>query len=246
MANTIREQGPAGEAPPGDPLAAVQDDNVWLKAVFEASPDAIFVEDLEGRVLDVNPAACRLHGMDRESLVGKSVLDLVPEVSRGKVRAEFRKWVNGEVTCCEGESLGPGGKAVPVEIRASRIVYKEQHAVLFMVRDISRRRTTEGQHARAEKMEALGKLAGGMAHDFNNLLMVIMNNATFVREELPPDSPAHEDLDQLTQAANEAASLTGQLLCFSRKQMFSPKPVDLVRLVKDACAALRQRRGRDP
>src|SRR6516162_8722818 len=107
--------------------------------VFENSPDAIFIEDLEGNVLDVNPAACRLHGLSRNELVGKHVSELVPPEYRDSV-VHSKTLVDGEI---EGFSLGPGNKRIPVSIRSSAIPYMNGTAILLQVRDITERRRAE-------------------------------------------------------------------------------------------------------
>jgi PAS domain S-box-containing protein len=107
--------------------------------VFENSPDAIFVEDLQGNVLDVNPAACRLHGLSRQELVGKHVSELVPQEYRDSV-VHSETLVEAVV---EGYSLGPGNKRIPVSIRSSAIPYMGGTAILLQVRDITERRRTE-------------------------------------------------------------------------------------------------------
>jgi PAS domain S-box-containing protein len=111
-----------------------------FRTVFESSPDAIFIEDLHGNVLDVNPAACRLHGMSHEELVGRNVSDLVPPEHRGAVVVHPKALVEGEV---EGYSLGAGNKPIPVSIRSSSIPYMGGTAILLQVRDITERRRTE-------------------------------------------------------------------------------------------------------
>jgi two-component system cell cycle sensor histidine kinase/response regulator CckA len=107
--------------------------------VFENSPDAIFIEDLKGNVLDVNPAACRLHGLSRLELVGKNVSELVPPEYRDSVVHQDRM-IDTEV---EGYSLGPRGQRIPVSIRSSTIAYMGGTAILLQVRDITERRRTE-------------------------------------------------------------------------------------------------------
>ena len=107
--------------------------------VFDASPDAIFIEDLDGNVLDVNPAACRLHGLTREQLVGKNVAELVPKEHQHKVVGQTQL-VEGEV---EGYSLGADGTKIPVSIRSSAIAYMGRPALLLHVRDITSRRKVE-------------------------------------------------------------------------------------------------------
>ena len=107
--------------------------------VFENSPDAIFIEDLKGNVLDVNPAACRLHGLSHDELVGKNVFELVPPEHRDSV--VHSQWlVDGEV---EGFSLGPHGQRIPVSIRSSTIAYMGETAILLQVRHITQRRRAE-------------------------------------------------------------------------------------------------------
>ncbi|MEI8288968.1 MAG: PAS domain S-box protein [Verrucomicrobiota bacterium] len=115
-----------------------------FRDLFENSPDAIFVEDMQGNVLDVNPSACVLHGMNREQLVGKNVIeDLVPPDQRATVRADFHRLSTGGISSLEGESLRADGRVVPVEIRVVRVEYDGQPAMLFHVRDITGRRAAE-------------------------------------------------------------------------------------------------------
>src|SRR5262249_46588703 len=110
-----------------------------FRTVFENSPDAIFIEDIEGYVLEVNPAACRLHGLTREELIGKNGAELVPPECRESVN-RFDQSVDGEV---EGYSLAADGTKIPVSIRCSRIQYMNTTAVLLHVRDIGERKKTQ-------------------------------------------------------------------------------------------------------
>ena len=112
-----------------------------FRDLFENSPDAIFVEDLEGMVLDVNFAACVLHGLTREQLIGKNALnDLIPPSRRENARRDFQKLTSGKLSWVEGESLTAAGKSTPVEVRAGRMEYDGKPALLLHVRDISERR----------------------------------------------------------------------------------------------------------
>jgi len=107
--------------------------------VFENSPDAIFIEDLDGNVLDGNPAACALHGLSRDQLIGKNACELVPPEYRNSV-VNSERLVDGEV---EGYSLGPNGRRIPVWIRYSTIPHMGGTAILLQVRDITERPRTE-------------------------------------------------------------------------------------------------------
>ena len=115
-----------------------------FRELFENSPDAIIVEDLQGKILDVNRSAGALHGLTREQLVGKnSIEELVPPALRGTARADFQRLAAGQINWIESESVRADGRAVPVEIRAARIEYDGAPALLFHVRDITERRAAE-------------------------------------------------------------------------------------------------------
>jgi PAS domain S-box-containing protein len=123
--------------------AGLRESEKRFRDLFEGSPDAIFVEDLHGTVLDVNPAACRLHGVTREELIGKKVFDLVPPDQGEQVARDFQALVEGRRQQVEGASRTQDGRAVPVEVRASRIKYAAQEAVLLHVHDITDRKLAE-------------------------------------------------------------------------------------------------------
>ena len=115
-----------------------------FRELFENSPDAIFVEDMQANVLDVNQAACKLHGLPREQLVGKNAIeDLVPPARRELVRADFHRLTNERSATVESESLRADGRVIPVEIRVVRVQFEGQPALLFHVRDITERRASE-------------------------------------------------------------------------------------------------------
>ena len=112
-----------------------------FRDLFENSPDAIFVEDLDGKVLDVNSTACLLHGMTRDQLIGRNAIeDLVPPRHREEARRIFPKLAGGKLSWVEGESLTADGRVTPVEVRASRFDYGGKPALLLHVRDITERR----------------------------------------------------------------------------------------------------------
>jgi PAS domain S-box-containing protein len=115
-----------------------------FRDLFENSPDAIFVENMDGTVLDVNYAACVLHGLTREQLIGKNALnDLIPPARRKNAQRDFQKLASGKLSWVEGESLAAGGNITPVEVRAGRVEYSGKPALLLHVRDISERRAAE-------------------------------------------------------------------------------------------------------
>jgi PAS domain S-box-containing protein len=115
-----------------------------FRDLFENSPDAIFVESLDGKVLDVNFAACVLHGLTRDQLIGKNTLaDLVPAGRRETSRRDFENLASGKLSWVEGESLTADGRITPVEVRANRVQFGGKSALLLHVRDITQRRAAE-------------------------------------------------------------------------------------------------------
>ena len=114
-----------------------------FRDLFENSPDAIFVEDLKGTVLDVNLAASLLHGIAREELIGKNAMDLVPASRRDNARKDFDKLVAGKISRLESESLIAGGRVTPVELRANMVQFDGSPALLLHVRDVTERRAAQ-------------------------------------------------------------------------------------------------------
>ncbi len=129
---------------------ALRESEQRFRHLFEGSPDAIFVEDLDGLVLDANPAAGRLHGLTREDLIGRNALELIPAEKRGPERRAFEKLVRGELHQVESRTFAAHGREVPVEIRTSRIDYNGKAALLLHVRDISERKKAEEALRRSE------------------------------------------------------------------------------------------------
>jgi len=216
-----------------------------FRDIFESSPDAIFVEDLQGNVVDVNPAACRLHGASREELIGKNAVDLVPPEAREEVLRNFPKIVKGEITRVEATGLSKDGYAMPVAISASRIEYQNVPSLLLHVRDMSEQKRLQEQFLQAQKMEAVGRLAGGIAHDFNNLLTAIIGYNELLLMSLDEADPLRRCAEEVRRAAERATNLTRQLLAFSRKQKLRPRVIDLNAVVLEMEKMIRRLIGDD-
>ena len=350
----------------------LRDSERRFRDLFESSPDAIFVEDVNGSVLDINPAACLLHGMTREQLLGRNVSDLVPPGQREEAARDFQALVEGRVQHVEGASRTHDGRVVPVEVRASRVDYAGKPAVLLHVHDITDRKVAEAalrssemlfhsvwensvdgmrltdengnivavndafckmvglareelegkpftvicadseqagqmleesrrlfrdevvekqrerrlrlrngsvltledttsfvslrdqarlllgqfrdltaqkrleeQLRHAQKMEAIGQLAGGVAHDFNNILTIIHGHASLLLAAGGLTGLAARSAEQLSQAADRAASLTRQLLAFSRRQVMQPRQLDMNEVVANTTKMLGRILGED-
>jgi PAS domain S-box-containing protein len=151
-----------------------------FRDLFDNSPDAIFVENFDGTILDVNFAACVLHGLTREQLVGKNAInDLVPPQRRDDARRDFQNLAAGKLSWVEGESLTSDGRNIPVEVRAGRVEYGGKPALLLHVRDITERRATETalQSSEALFRSVWENSVDGMRLMDENGLVIAVNDA---------------------------------------------------------------------
>jgi PAS domain S-box-containing protein len=211
-----------------------------FRAVFDGALDAMVIADDEGRYVEVNAAACGLYGLGRSALLGHWIGDFAsPGIDVAATWAAFRR---------EGRAKGelrivrPDGRVRELEFAASADFLPGSHLAVF--RDVTQRRQLEEQLRQAQKIEAVGRLAGGVAHDFNNLLNVITGYGQMLFRRLT-DGPEREKTKAILQAAERAAGLTRQLLAFSRKQVLEPKVLDLNAVVSGMDEMLRRLIGED-
>jgi PAS domain S-box-containing protein len=193
----------------------------------------------DGRYRSVNEATCLMLGYAREELLRLSVWDIDPDVPPGNLRERWQLLAEVGPGAFEARCRRKDGTVFPVEITASFVEFGGLKYACAFARDITARLALEEQLRQVQKLEAVGRLAGGVAHDFNNLLNVIMGHSDLVLRRLPPSDPARSRLEQIQKAANRAASLTGQLLAFSRKQVLEPKVVDIGAIAEDMVRMLR-------
>jgi two-component system cell cycle sensor histidine kinase/response regulator CckA len=216
-------------------------------ALMEHAQDAIFVNDENGVVQEVNGAAERLVGATRAEIVGRNFLDTLPADDREQVLAEFRE------TLVHGRSLElrevriqrRDGSIVPAEVTASVVEIGGKPFVVALLRDVSERNTMAEQLRLAQKMEAIGQLAGGVAHDFNNLLTVILGYSQLLAANLRDQPEDFSAIEEIRKAGESAAALTGQLLAFSRKQILEPRVLDLNKVVQHIQGMLSRLIGED-
>ncbi|KAA3595903.1 MAG: PAS domain S-box protein [Calditrichaeota bacterium] len=206
-----------------------------FKNIFENSPDAIFVEDYEGNVLNANRAACELHNFSSpRELIGKNVLELVPKKNLDNAHKEFTKLLDGELNQIQSLSLRNDGKEIPVEIRASKIIFNEKKALLLHVRNISERIEMEEEMLKIKKLESIGVLAGGIAHDFNNILTGILANLSLAKILLKDQSDVEARIKEAEKATIRARDLTHQLLTFAKGGLPILSIASIVNLIKDS------------
>ncbi len=212
-----------------------------FRAVFDNALDATVLLDDARALIDTNPAAGELFRLPADALLGRTLDEFLPDrVELPGLWTDFieRGELTGEFTLTVGD-----GSRRDVELSARAHTLPGRH--LMVLRDVTEQRQLEAQLHHATKMEAVGRLAGGIAHDFNNLLTAILGSAEFLAMELPVSSPHLEDVEEIRRAAARAASLTQQLLAFSRRQVLHPKVLDLNAVVEGVRRMLGRLIGED-
>ena len=219
-----------------------------FRLITENAADMIAVVDGSGNRLYNSPSYQKLLGYSPEELRQTKGFEQIHPDDRPKVvEAAMEAKRSGVGRSVEYRIRHKDGHWVPLESTAS-VVRSSSGGVEKLVivnRDITERKDLEKQLLLSQKLEAIGRLSGGVAHDFNNLLGVILGYSEELQKRIPPDDPYREAVDEIQNAGKRAASLTQQLLAFSRKQVFEPQVLDLKTIVAEAAKMLERLIGED-
>ena len=221
---------------------AIPNSSDILQAVIGATPDAIFVKDLDGRYVLVNDAAARFVGRRPQDVVGKNDLELYPEeTARRFMKDDQEVLASGQALSFEGVATSAAGTQAYLVTKG---VYRDNAGNLLGIYGISHNITelrtaqdslehTRAALFRAQKMEAVGQLTGGIAHDFNNMLAVVVGGIDLARRRLSgPRRDVQMHLNNAMEGANRAAALTRRLLSFARSEPLLPEHVSSAELVE--------------
>ena len=217
------------------------------RLLFDSNPHAMWVFDVETLAfLAVNDAAVRLYGFSREEFLGMTIKEIRP-LEEVPALLEYLPTMRDSPSLPatqvkhrkkDGSLLEVAGASNPIEFRGRR-------ARLVLATDVSEKKRLEAQLMQAQKMEAVGRLAGGVAHDFNNLLGVITGYSDLLLKDLGPQHAGSKRVEEIQKAAERGAALTRQLLAFSRKQVLQPRILDINEVVADVEKMLRRVIGED-
>jgi len=204
-----------------------------MRQIFAHVSDALFIVDDSGTILDANPGASTLTGKALDDLRSTPLVDVLPELDGEDMNVGQSRLTN---------SLAGTTAARVLDIQSARFAPGVR---VYTVRDLTKQRQLEEELAQSRKMDAIGQLAGGVAHDFNNLLTVIMSYSSLLLGDIEATDPRRQDVQEISDAAERAAALTGQLLAFSRKQVMHTRPISINGVITGVEKMLRRLIGED-
>jgi two-component system, cell cycle sensor histidine kinase and response regulator CckA len=228
-------------------LDLANEQRLQLAAIVESSEDAIIGCSLAGHITIWNRGAERLFGYSADEVIGEVTSTNSPLQWPEELKALKRVREGEYVPPFETVRRRKHGTEIHVSVSISPIRGRDGRIVgaSLICRDVSERKRLERQIVQSQKMDAVGRLAGGVAHDFNNLLTIIDGNSELLLNRLLPSDPMRQRLSEIRRAGERAGALTRQLLAFSRQQVLEPKVLDLNSVVSDTEKMLRRLIGED-
>ena len=219
---------------------ALRQERDLVAAIAETIPVGILRADAEGRIVFANTEAEGILGMPREQISARrcdaaewGMTDHAGNPIPGEEQPFTRVMLSGLPASASCAVERPDGRRVFLSVKGAplRSASGGVEGVVLALDDVTERMAMESQFLQAQKLEAVGRLAGGVAHDFNNLLTAILSCADMLQDRLPPADPGREEVEEIQTAARRAATLARQLLTFSRRQVIQPRVLDLNEVV---------------
>jgi PAS domain S-box-containing protein len=218
---------------------ALQESESRYRLLFKQNPQPMWVFDTETlQFLEVNDAAIQHYGYSNDEFLSMKISDIRPEEDIPNLIEDVNSRSFGDMAVWRHRRKD--GSIIYVEITAHEIAFAERSGRMVLAYDVTERYILEDQLRQSQKMEAIGLLAGGIAHDFNNLLTAINGYSELTLRKLQPQDPLTANVEEIRKAGNRAASLTRQLLAFSRKQVLKPQVLNLNTLIGDLEKMLRR------
>jgi len=227
---------------------AVRHSERWFRSIIENSSEMVLVLDVDGSTKYASPSSKRVLGLDPKDIVGRQIFDFVHPEDVRAVQLEFTRLLElrGAVSPLEFRCRNSEGCWRTVLVTARNLMHDPHvYGVIVTARDITDQKALELQFQHMQKMEAVGRLAGGVAHDFNNLLSVIQGNAQLALRAMDAESEGYDEVREIGLAADRAGVLTRQLLTFSRQQPLSMEELRPNAVIEEIERLLRRLLGDD-
>ncbi len=227
-------------------LASQRASEETYRLLFESNPHPMWVYDRETLAfLAVNNAAVEHYGYSREEFLGMTLKEIRPREDVRALLENVARVTSGLDRSGIWRHLKKDGTVIEVEVHSHTLSFAGRPAELVLAYDVTERRHLEEQLRQSQKMEAVGRLAGGVAHDFNNLLTAISGYTQLLLEETPDGDPRHRDLEEIYKHTRRASDLVRQLMLFSRRKLTKPVVCNLNLILKDILKLLRRVIGED-
>jgi PAS domain S-box-containing protein len=218
-----------------------------LKHSIDVHNDGIYWMNADNEIIYVNEAGCRMLGYEATELIGQTIDVINPGATHVRMESTWEKLRNEGFFATESVHRRRDGSTFPVEIRSTYVRFGGQEYNVGFARDISQRKRREQERAQlteqltqAQKMEAIGRLAGGVAHNFNNILTALVGYCELLLAKLPADSDSRFEAEQIKRAAEHATTVTRELLLFSRREAGQLAKLDLNEVVVQTRLLLRE------
>ena len=219
----------------------VRDGETRYRHLFEALQEGIWISDEEGYTMSVNPSLARMLGYSADEMIGRPMFDFMHEAAMARFGGSEAHPATEAPAQREVEFLRKDGSRMSALVVYSPTVDDEgnHHGGITSVVDITERKKMEARLRQAQKMEAIGRLSGGIAHTFNNLMSIVLGNAELAMDDLPTDAPVQAFLDEIKSATLRGKGVIEQLLSFCRTSRQEGRAVDLARVVGESLERLR-------
>ena len=220
------------------------DESAILYALLDSAVDAMIIADVDGKIIRTNHSACKVFGHDSKDLVGQNLTILMPKIWADQHDAFIRNYRRSGIKRIIGigrdvTGLRKDGSEVPLRLSVGEGNQNGQTFFVGILHDLTSRRASERALERSQRMDAIGRLTGGVSHDFNNLLTIIIGNLELLEARLA-DTPDADLLRDALEAAESGSNLIRQLLVFSRRGELSPNPLAPSKAVSEALGLLRR------
>ena len=205
-----------------------------FRLLFSHNPLPTWLFDKETlQFLEVNDKAVEQYGYSREEFLQLRLTDVRPESDVPLLKKRLERPWGAVIPPAVWRHKRKDGRVFEAEITSHDLEFGGRRATLVVAQDVTERKHLEDQLRQAQKMEAVGRLAGGVAHDFNNLLMIVKGHSELLLQESVTNEKVRRKAEQIDKAADRATALTRQLLAFSRMQVLQPKVISLNSIVKE-------------